>query len=129
MRILPILCAGASLLAVPAFAAAPKAGTAAPAEVQKAGSEEVQNAMLYLKVLISALQAEELNQGVKGALVGCLYNNTLGTITQSMDKLIAENPDKISRDNPNQLLQGLAAVCGYQPEASSSKSDGKPAGR
>ncbi|MET1754882.1 hypothetical protein ABVV53_05325 [Novosphingobium sp. RD2P27] len=129
MRLLPILCAGAALIAAPAYAAAPKGASARPAAGQKEAPAEVQHAMLYLKVLISALQADKLDQGIKGALVGCLYNNTLGTITESMDKLIAANPDKVSRDDPNQLLQALAAVCGFQPEAPTPASSDKPTGR
>jgi hypothetical protein len=116
MRILSILAMGAALattpvLAAPATKSASKAA-AKPAAATEAPAE-VKDAMLYLKVLISALQSDKIEQPVKGALVGCVYNNSLGKITDSMEKLIAENPGKVSRDNPNQVLSALLAVCGY----------------
>jgi hypothetical protein len=123
MRILSIIALGAALAATPALAApaskaagkAPsKAATAAPTTESPA---EVKDAMLNLKVLISALQSDKIEQPVKGALVGCMYNNSLGKITDSMEKLIADNPGKVSRDNPNQVLSALLAVCGYRAES------------
>ena len=119
MRILPIIAMGAALAATPALAATKAAKSVAKPATAAADNQPpaaVQNAMLYLKVLISALQSDKIEQPVKGALVGCLYNNSLGKITESMDKLIADNPGKVSRDNPTQLLSALVAVCGYQPE-------------
>ncbi|MFD2136414.1 inositol monophosphatase family protein [Novosphingobium resinovorum] len=73
--------------------------------------------MLYLKVLISGLQSDKIEEPVKGALVGCIYDNSLGKITESMDKVIAENSGKISRDNPSELLSVMAQICGYKPTA------------
>ncbi|MEJ2409739.1 MAG: hypothetical protein P8Y48_10495 [Novosphingobium sp.] len=93
---------------------------AAPAKAPvKAGADktEVQDAMLYLKVLISGLQSDKIEQPVKGALVGCLYNNSLGKITDSMEKVIAENPGKIHKDNPSELLGAMVRICGYNPQA------------
>jgi hypothetical protein len=120
----------AALATSPVLAAtAPKAsgkGTAKPTASAAANQPpaEVRDAMLYLKVLISALQSDKVEQPVKGALVGCLYNNSLGKITDSMDKLIAENPGKVSRDDPNQVLSALAAVCGYRPEGAAAGAPG-----
>ena len=96
----------------PASAATP---ARAPAKAAPAKSD-VQDAMLYLKVLISGLQSDKVEQPVKGALVGCLYNNSLGKISESMDKVIAENPGKIHRDNPGELLAVMAQICGYRPQ-------------
>ena len=120
MRILPMMAMGAALVATPTLAATKAAKPAAKPATAAAATQppaQVQDAMLYLKVLISALQSDKIEQPVKGALVGCLYNNSLGKITESMEKLIAENPGKVSRDNPNQVLSALVAVCGYQPES------------
>ncbi|MGE4305603.1 MAG: hypothetical protein AB7E24_16420 [Novosphingobium sp.] len=100
-----------------AFAAAPAKGTQSQAEVN--------DAMLYLKVLISGLQSEKVEQPVKGALVGCLYNNSLGKITESMDKVIAENPGKIHKDNPAELLGVMVRICGYNPQAAASDNAAK----
>jgi hypothetical protein len=97
-------------LAVPAQAAPKKAPAkaastkpaAAPAAGAHAASPEVETAMLYLKVLISGLQSEKVEAPAKGALVGCIYNNSL---------------QKISRDNPTELLSAMVAICGYKPTA------------
>jgi hypothetical protein len=119
---LPLLIAGSlAFAATPALAAAPKKAPAKAAAAKPAakpaasGDPQAQNAMLYLKVLISALQSDKVEEPIKGALVGCLYDNSLGKITESMDKVIAENPGKIHRDNPNELLVVMAQICGYQP--------------
>lgn len=101
----------------PAKAAAAKPAAAAPAAGGHAPSPEVESAMLYLKVLISGLQSEKVEAPAKGALVGCIYNNSLQKISESMDKVIAENPGKISRDNPTELLSAMVAICGYKPTA------------
>ncbi|WP_285017774.1 hypothetical protein [Novosphingobium sp. fls2-241-R2A-195] len=104
-----------------ACAAAPKAAAksaAKPAAAAPAGGDsQAQHAMLYLKVLISGLQSDKIEEPVKGALVGCIYDNSLGKITESMDKVIAENSGKISRDNPSELLSVMAQICGYKPTA------------
>lgn len=126
MRYPMILALGAMMVSGPAFAApkaAPKPKTSAAASAQ--APQEVQDAMLYLKVLISALQSETIEQPIKGALVGCLYNASLGTITENMGKLIAQNPGKVSRDNPTQVLSALLAVCGY--DSAAAKPGAKPA--
>jgi len=119
MRFATILALGVALVSTPALAAkAPKAAAAKPAAAA-AGTQappEVQDAMLYLKVLISALQSETIEQPIKGALVGCLYNESLGAITENMGKLIAQNPGKVSKDNPTQVLSAMLAVCGYRSE-------------
>jgi hypothetical protein len=117
MRILPLIAAGAMLAGAPALAAAPaKAPAKAPAAAAATKEPaDVQDAMLYLKVIISALQSDQVEQPVKGTLVSCLYNNSLAKITENMGKLIALNPGKVSRDNPNSVLSAIAAVCGYRP--------------
>jgi hypothetical protein len=98
-------------------------GNAMAATTATATNSEAQakDAMLYLQVLISGLQSDKVEQPVKGTLVGCLYNNSLGKIATSMDKVIAENPGKIHRDNPNELLSVMVRICGYKPEAASGK--------
>ena len=89
---------------------------ASPASAS-ASQTQVQHAELYLKVLIGGLQSEKVPQEVKGTLVGCIYNHSLGELTANLDKLISENADKIHRDKPNELLEGMAALCGYKPSA------------
>jgi hypothetical protein len=124
MRFPTILALGAALVASPVLAApAPKAAPKASAATGNGtqAPPQVQDAMLYLKVLISALQSDTIEQPIKGALVGCLYNDSLGAITENMGKLIAQNPGKVSRDNPSQVLSAMLAVCGYRPEDAPAK--------
>ena len=97
-----------------AKAAAPAAKPAAPAAGGHAAPPaEVEHAMFYLKVLISGLQSEQVEQPVKGVLVGCLYNNSLSRISTAMDKVIAENPEKVHRDKPNEVLTAMVAICNH----------------
>ncbi|WP_217998635.1 hypothetical protein [Novosphingobium naphthalenivorans] len=111
----------AALAGTGAMAATPaKAPAKAPAS-----KVEVQDAMLYLKVIISGLQSDKVEQPVKGALVGCLYNNSLGQITDSMEKVIAENPGKIHKDNPSELLGVMVRICGYNPQAAAANNAAK----
>lgn len=137
MRALASIIAAAALvsgLAVPAQAApkkapaksAPAKTAAAPAAGAHPASPEVESAMLYLKVLISGLQSEKVEAPAKGALVGCIYNNSLQKISESMDKVIAENPGKISRDNPTELLSAMVAICGYKPTAPAAGASAAP---
>jgi len=124
MRKLPPLIAVAALAtsATPLIAAAPAAKPSAgvperPGTTPPGDKTQVEHAMLYLNVLVSGLQSDKVDQPIKGTLVGCLYDNSLGTITTSMDKVIEENPGKISRENPSQLLGVMARICGYTPPA------------
>lgn len=115
-----------------ALAAGPVAAQQASAPASPAAAQptkqDMENAILYLRVMISGLQSDKVEQPVKSALVGCLYSNTLRTISASMDKVIAENSDKISRDNADQVLSAMAAVCGYRPqEAAAPTSPAAPA--
>ena len=131
MRLLSIITLGAALVASPALAAneAPAKSAAPVAAASEKAPADVQDAMLYLKVMISALQSDDIQQPVKGGLVGCLYNNSLGAITTSTNKLIVENPGKVGRDNPNQVLGALVAVCGINPDEAAAAPKATPAGR
>lgn len=122
MRIIATLLAGTLLMAGAgaAWAATPPPAQAKPGAA--AGKAQVQDAMLYLNVLISGLQSDKVEQPIKGVLVGCLYNNSLGTISESMDKVIAENPGKIHKDKPNELLGVMVRICGYDPKANAAPS-------
>lgn len=126
--------AAIALSAAPAVAASGKASaktstkpTAASVKTGEAPPKaQAENAMLYLKVLISGLQSDKIEEPVKAALVGCLYDNSLSKITESMDKVIAENPGKVHRDNPSELLSVMAQICGYHPQGAPAKA---PTGR
>lgn len=131
--LLPVLAAaGLALGAVPASAAAPKkAPAAAPKAAAPAAANAAQSehAVLYLKVLISALQSDQIKDEAKSALVGCLYENPLGKISESMDKVFTENAEKVHRDKPAEVLAVLTAVCGYQGDPTQPAPAAAPAGR
>jgi hypothetical protein len=115
--VLALAAGGLVLSAVPAIAApAKKAAPAktAPAAAAPAAQVQSEHAVLYLKVLISALQSDQVKEEAKSALVGCLYENPLGKISESVDKVIAENADKVHRDKPAEVFGVLTAVCGYK---------------
>lgn len=126
--------AAIALSAAPAVAATGKASAKAPAKALAASAKaaggparaQAENAMLYLKVLISGLQSDKVEEPVKAALVGCIYDNSLSKITDSMDKVIAENAGKVHRDNPSELLSVMAQICGYHPQGAPAKT---PTGR
>jgi len=120
-----IAAASLALSGAPALAAA-TAPAAAPATK---ADPQVEHAILYLKVLISGLQSDKVQEPVKSELVGCLYNNSLGKITTSMDQLIVDNPGKINRDNANEVLSGLVALCGHKAGAAPATTGKQPTGR
>ena len=103
-----------------AVLAGPVSAQQAPAPASPAAAEptaqDMDNAVQYLRVLIAGLQSDKVEQPVKSALVGCIYSNSLRTISTSLDKVIAENPGKIERENADQVLSAMAAVCGYRPD-------------
>jgi len=107
-----LVAGGVPALAAPAKKAAPATKAAAPAAGAQVAQSE--HAVLYLKVLISALQSDQVKEEAKSALVGCLYENSLGKISEGVDKVIAENADKVQRDKPAEVFAVLTAVCGYK---------------
>jgi len=123
-----LLLGGVGALAAPAKkAAAAKPAAAAPAA---ASEERSEHAVLYLKVLISALQSEQVKDEAKSALVGCLYEAPLGKISEEMDKVFTTNADKVHRDKPAEVISLLTAVCGYkgdptQPAPASAPTTGR----
>lgn len=78
-------------------------------------------AAVNLRVIAAALQSKDVEAPVKDALFGCLYRNNLAKITESTEKVIANNPGKIDRKNPSQMLMVVAGVCGYRPAGAAPK--------
>ncbi len=101
----------ALLLGLQAPVAAQTAANAPISQAQQAHA--VQN----FAVLASAMQSDKVPEGVKAALMGCIYSNKLETIGDAIDKLIAANPGKIDREKPEDLLSAMVAVCGYKGDA------------
>ncbi len=114
--VLTLAATGLVLGGAPAMAAPAKKAAAAkaPAAAAAAGPAQSEHAVLYLKVLIGALQSDQVKEDAKAALVGCLYENPLGKISEGMDKVIAQNADKVHRDKPAEVFAVLTAVCGYK---------------
>jgi hypothetical protein len=134
--LLTFAAAGLALGAVPALAApakkaaAAKAPAASPAAAPAAAQARSEHAVLYLKVLISALQSDQVKEEAKSALVGCLYEAPLGKISEEMDKVFTTNADKVHRDKPAEVFAVLTAVCGYkgdptQPAPAASPTTGR----
>ncbi len=99
-----------------AFSLAASAGTATAQEQSAPTEQQQQNAMQYLQLLIAGLQSEEIGGDVKTVLAGCLYSNSLRTISEEMDTVIAANPE-LNREDPAQMLGVMARICGYEPPA------------
>jgi hypothetical protein len=69
------------------------------------------------RLLASAMQSQNVPDDVKSALMGCMYENAIGKISQTVDSVIAANPGKIDRAKPDQMLGVIAQICGYEPKA------------
>ena len=69
------------------------------------------------RLLASAMQSQNVPDDVKSALMGCMYENAIGKISQTVDSVIAANPGKIDRTKPDQMLGVIAQICGYEPKA------------
>ena len=88
----------------------------AKAPVKPTLTEEQQtHAVQAFAVMASAMRSEKVGNDVKSALMGCIYSNKLETISDAIDKLIVANPGKVDRNNADQLLSAMVAVCGYKP--------------
>jgi len=106
-------------------------GLAAPAaaqEQQQAPGDDAttQKAYQNLSLAFSAIGAEQLDDRVKNVLASCMVENSMRTITQAMDEVMAENPERFDRANNNEMLSLMAGVCGLQPEAAEGEASAQP---
>ena len=69
------------------------------------------------RLIASAMQSQNVPDDVKSALMGCIYENPVGKISDTVDNALAANPGKVDRTKPEQLLGVIAQVCGYEPPA------------
>jgi hypothetical protein len=117
-------------------AAKPAAAAAAPAS-EGLTAEQRDHAIQDFGVMSSAMRSDQVPDDVKSALMGCIYSNTLGKISNAIDKVSLDNPGKVDRKNPDTVLGAMAAVCGYQPATTAPTAtapapkpqQGAPAGR
>lgn len=112
----PALAQGAG---APAAPAAPKGP--APSK------EQIEDAAYELRVLISAMGSDKVEAPVKDALFECLYQNNFAKISEAVGKVVAQNPDKIAKRNPDQILGVMAGVCGYRPKPAAAGATPAPA--
>jgi hypothetical protein len=117
MRTLPVVALALALVSAPAVVQAQSAKPA-PARPTTAQLDAAAN---VLRIFIGAIQSPKVEQPVKNALFGCLYQVNLAKITEGTNKVIAANPGKIDRNNPTQMLGVIAGVCGYRPAAAPAK--------
>ncbi len=80
-----------------------------------------------MRVLISAMGSEKVEAPVKDALFQCLYQNDFAKISDAVAKVIAQNPNKIAKRDPDQILGVLAGICGYRPKAAAGAAAPAPA--
>ena len=106
----------ASALAFAGLACAPAtAQDDAPAAADT--QEPRQHAVTNMRLLMSALSSEAVDQQVKNVLMSCVYSNSMQEITVAMDRAIAANPDQFDREDNGVMLGVMAQICGYQPPA------------
>ena len=114
-RIVKLSCAALAL----ALATSPAlAQSAKPAAAAAGLTEEQKNhGIETFRVIASGMQSQNVPDEVKSVLMGCIYENPIGKISDAVDKVIAGNPGKVDRTKPDQLLGVIASVCGYEPPA------------
>jgi hypothetical protein len=88
-----------------------------PAAAASPTEDQQVHAIEAFRVLSSAMLSAKVDDQLKSQLMGCIYANSLGQISEAMDKAIADHPDKFDRSDPNAVLTVMAGVCGYRPPA------------
>ena len=103
-----IAFAAAALL----LSGAPGAAIAqAKAPAKTAPTEEQQtHAVQAFAVMASAMRSDKVDDDVKSALMGCIYSNSLATISDAMDKLIVANPGKLDIGTPKFIIESDATI-------------------
>jgi hypothetical protein len=113
--------APASAQGTAAKPAAPAAPTAQPTK------DQLDDAAFEMRVLVSAMNSDKVEAPVKDALFECLYQNNFAKISEAISKVIAQNPNKVAKRNPDQILGVMAGVCGYRPKAPAAGATPAPA--
>lgn len=111
MRILTnALIAAGLVVAAPATAQAPAAQTVTPEE-----QATMDRAGLIFSLFGEALRDEGIAAEEKNALIGCLYGNTLESISEATGEALAENPQIDASDATNVYIVA-AIVCGAREQ-------------
>jgi hypothetical protein len=93
--------------------AAAKPGAATPAKPTPAQVANMQRAARILRAFNALFESKETTQPVKTALLACLYNNKLATISAAAGQVIAKNP-ALKEDNITDVLHAAGGVCGLK---------------
>ena len=100
-------------LAASLLAAAPVAAQS----VTQPDQEQQQHAVEYFNVLVAGLRSDQIEEPIKSALMGCIYGNSLKTISEAIDKAIDSSEGQVDRTDANAVLTVMVGVCGYRPQA------------
>lgn len=100
-------------IAVASLALAAPLGAQEPAANGVSAEEQanMNRAALILSTFADILKDPEVDGAEKNALVGCLYENTLDTLSKVTGETLAENPQIDSSDAVNVYLVA-AIICG-----------------
>jgi len=101
------------MLALAGLALAPAAANAQAGKAPAPTRAEIDRAASNLRIFMAALQSDKVPEVVKSALFACIYSNNFSQISVGTDKAIAEK--KADRNDPNQVVAAMAAVCGVRP--------------
>lgn len=118
MRKTSIFAAAIGMVALPATAFAqaqtmPPAATPPPAAANPVtdDGELINRAGLIFGLFSQAVRTDEIPEDEKSALVGCMYENNLKTISQETGRVLAENPE-VDATQPQNVYLIAATVCG-----------------
>jgi hypothetical protein len=92
------------------------AQTAKPAAPRTLTEEQKAHGIETFRLIASGMQSQNVPDDVKSVLMGCIYENPIGKISDAVDQIVAANPDKVDRTKPEQMLGVIASVCGYEPK-------------
>jgi hypothetical protein len=91
--------------------------------------EQKDHGVETFQLLASAMQSPNVPEKIKSVLMGCMYENSVGQISEAVDGVIKDNPGKIDRTKPEQVVGVIARICGYTPdETAPSAAPGKKTG-
>lgn len=113
-----LFAAGIAVLAVSAAPAAfaqggnsNQSGAGAAPQLTPEQEADVRRAAQIQRAFSEALRSDQVSQPVKGALLLCLYNNSLSTIGEATEQFLTSNPELKATD-PTTVYRAAAGVCG-----------------
>ena len=124
MRKTILFAAAMAAVSLPAMVQAADEKAGAKKEIPGNTAEDVQRGVEIIRLFNGALASDKLSKEQKGALIACLYNNPVRTISLATGKVFAENA-KLDASKPGEVFGVAAAVCQMPKEAApaASKSD------